>query len=98
VKLRQSSVYYVEELNLKAKEKNQFILILFLCSLGVIILTVTILFPVISKVNMARMKVLSLFVDIPNHHVITLATKCEDFISSFQEEEQNDEMESEEGE
>jgi hypothetical protein len=69
-----------------------------LCSLGVIFLTVTILFPVISKVNLARMKVLSLFVDIPNHHVIALATKCEDFIASFEEEEQNDELESEDGE
>ena len=53
-----------------------------------------ILFPVVSNVNMARMKVLSLFVDIPNHHVIALAGKCEKFMSSFHEE-HNDEIESE---
>ena len=42
---------------------------------------------------MARMKVLSLFVDIPNHHVIGLANKCEKFLSHFHEE-HNDELES----
>ena len=54
----------------------------------------TILFPVVSNVNMARMKVLSLFVDIPNHHVIALASKCESFLATFHEE-HNDEIESE---
>ena len=58
-------------------------------------LTMAILFPVIRKVNLARMKVLSLFVDIPGYHVINLATKCENFISTFhEEEEKNDEGES----
>ena len=55
-----------------------------------------IFFPVVSNVNLARMKVLSLFVDIPNHHVFTLANKCEHFISTFHEE-HNDEIESEDG-
>lgn len=55
-----------------------------------------ILFPVVSNVNRARLKVLSLFVDIPNYHVITLANKCENFIGTFHEE-HNDEIESEEG-
>lgn len=39
------------------------------------------------------MQVLSLFVDIPNHHVFGLANKCEKFLSSFHEE-HNDEIES----
>lgn len=56
-----------------------------------------ILLPVISKVNMARMNVLSLFVDIPNHHVIALANKCEVFMNSFHEE-HNDEIDSEDAE
>jgi hypothetical protein len=56
----------------------------------------TILFPVVSNVNMARMNVLSLFVDIPNHHVFGLASKCERFLTSFHDE-HNDEIESEEG-
>ena len=56
---------------------------IFLGSIGVIIITLAILCPVISRVNQTRMKVLSLFVDIPSHHVMNLATKCENFISSF---------------
>lgn len=56
-----------------------------------------ILFPVVSKVNMARMNVLALFVDIPNYHVIALSNKCEIFISSFHEE-HNDEIDSEDAE
>jgi hypothetical protein len=40
------------------------------------------------------MKVLSLFVDIPNHNVIALANKCERFMTNVTEE-HNDEMESE---
>lgn len=56
-----------------------------------------ILFPVVSNVNMARMKVLSLFVDIPNHHVVGLSAKCERFIMSSLDE-HNDEIESEDGE
>jgi hypothetical protein len=32
--------------------------------------TMVILCPVVGTVNLARLKVLSLFVDIPNHHVI----------------------------
>lgn len=53
-----------------------------------------VLFPVVSSVNLARMQVLSLFVDIPNHHVFWLANKCEKFLSTFHEE-HNDEVESE---
>lgn len=69
-------------------------MILFLSSIGTLIITMAIFFPVVSNVNLARMRVLSLFVDIPNYHVFTLANKCERFISSFHEE-HNDEMESE---
>ena len=47
----------------------------------------SILCPVVSTVNLARLKVLSLFVDIPNHHVIALSNKCERFLSSFNESE-----------
>lgn len=61
------------------------------------ILSLALLLPVISNVNLARMKVLSLFVDIPNHHVFALGFKCEKFISTFHDE-HNDEVESEDGE
>ena len=45
---------------------------------------------------MARLKVLSLFVDIPNHHVIALSNKCERFLSSFHNTEHNDDAETNE--
>ena len=92
--LRQSSSYYVTELHSRTDQKKETILVIFLSSIGTLLLTMFILFPVISNVSKARMKVLSLFVDIPNHHVITLANKCEKFITSFLEE-NNEEIESE---
>jgi hypothetical protein len=85
---------YVIELFDRSSQKNQLILILYCVALGTLVLTMFILLPVVSKVNMARMNVLSLFVDIPNFHVITLANKCELYMNSFHEE-HNDEMESE---
>lgn len=78
---------------MKVDDKQQLILVLFLCSLGVIIVTVTFLFPVIAKVNKARLKVLSLFVDIPSHHVMSLSLKCEFFISNLSNEQNNEENE-----
>lgn len=44
------------------------------------------------------MKVLSLFVDIPNHNVIALANKCEKFIATFNEDHNDDEVQSEDNE
>mmetsp|Transcript_29899 Transcript_29899/g.29075 ORF Transcript_29899/g.29075 Transcript_29899/m.29075 type:complete len:188 (+) Transcript_29899:391-954(+) len=58
-------------------------MILFGCSIGTLVLTMAILCPVVGSVNQARMKVLSLFVDIPNHHIINLANKCERFMTSL---------------
>jgi hypothetical protein len=55
-----------------------------------------ILCPVVGTVNLARLKVLSLFVDIPNHHVIALSNKCERFLSSFNDSEHNDDAETNE--
>ena len=55
-----------------------------------------ILCPVVGTVNQARLKVLSLFVDIPNHHVIALSNKCERFLSSFNDSEHNDDAETNE--
>ena len=96
IALRQSSLYYVEDLSSRTDQKTELILILFLASIGTMLLSLTVLLPVISSVNLARMKVLSLFVDIPNHHVFALGFKCEKFITSFHDE-HNDEIESEDG-
>ena len=45
--------------------------------------------------NKAKVHVLSLFVDIPNHYVIDLGNKCEEFLNSYHDEQKLDEMKSE---
>lgn len=65
-------------------------------SIGTLVITMAILCPVVSTVNLARLKVLSLFVDIPNHHVIALSNKCERFLSSFHDSEHSDEADTNE--
>ncbi len=69
---------------------------MFLASLGTLVVTMFVLCPVVSTVNMARLKVLSLFVDIPNHHVIALSNKCERFLASFHDTEHSDDAETNE--
>ena len=94
--LRQSSGYFVEDLNDRTMQKNELIWILFLSSVGTLVITLTILCPVVGTVNTARLKVLSLFVDIPNHHVIALSNKCERFLSSFNDSEHADDKDTNE--
>jgi hypothetical protein len=94
--LRLSSKYYVDDLYARAKAKNELIMTLFLSSIGTLVVTMAILSPVVANVNTARLKVLSLFVDIPNHNVIALANKCEKYLATIHEE-HNDEIESDDG-
>jgi len=49
---------------------------------------------VICNVDATRLRVLSLFVDIPGHHVTALVNKCEHFITAL-DLENNDELDSE---
>ena len=62
--------------------------------MGILLSTIIIMFPVVSSVNQARMKVLTLFIDIPNHNVVQLYDKCENFLSTLLED-HNEEIESE---
>jgi len=96
VALRESSQLSVEGIESRTIQKNEMILILFLISIGTLVITMAILCPVVSTVNLTRLKVLSLFVDIPNHHVIALSNKCERFLSSFNDSEHNDEADTNE--
>ena len=68
---------------------------LFIISCGLVILSMPILFPAVSSVNKAKVHVLSLFVDIPNHFVVELGNKCEEFLNSYHDEQKLDEMQSE---
>lgn len=83
INLRRSSDFYLTELMDRSNDKNKFILILFLCSIGLVILSVPILFPAVSSVNKAKVHVLSLFIDIPNHYLLDLANGCEEFLNSY---------------
>jgi len=93
IALRKSSGYYYEEFKVRTSQRNMVILILFLASIFTLLLTIVILFPVVSSVNSARVRVLTLFIEIPNFYVIQLALKCERFLNNFHEE-QNEDLDS----
>ena len=85
-----SSNYYVQELYDRASQKNSYILILFLSSLGTIILSIPILLPAVNSVNKAKDRVLTLFIEIPNVYVTELGKRCELFLNSFYSEQSED--------
>jgi hypothetical protein len=80
--LRMTSEYYVEDLIGRADGEVKHIIILFLISTSVLLIMLVVLFPVVRSVNSARLKILSLFVDIPYSIAITLSAKCQKFIQS----------------
>lgn len=55
---------------------------LFVISTVTLLSMLVILFPVVRSVNSARLKILSLFIDIPYSIAITLAFKCEKFMKA----------------
>jgi hypothetical protein len=64
------------------------IITIFLISACTLLLMLGILFPVVRSVNSARLKILSLFIDIPYSIAITLAQKCQRFIIANVEQKQ----------
>ena len=83
IKMQLSSKYYYEGFKEFTNERNLIILVLFLSSIIVSLIGMTILAPVVSQVNKERVKVLSLFVAIPQHFNISLSNKCENFLNTF---------------
>jgi len=61
-----------------------------------LIICFLILIPVVHSVNQQKDRVLSLFCEIDNSAIRVLATRCEKFINSLQQEEGNDEIDSNE--
>ena len=59
------------------------LLTIFLISLATNVLAIAVLFPVVNSVNKAKDKVLHLFIEIPNHHIMDLANLCEDYLNKF---------------
>lgn len=74
--LRMTSEYYVNDLVGRAEGEFNNIISIFLISSTLLLIMLVVLFPVVRSVNSARLKILSLFVDIPYSIAITLAAKC----------------------
>jgi hypothetical protein len=89
VALRKTSEYYVDEILTRADGEFKSIIILFLISAFTLLITLGILFPVVRSVNSARLKILTLFVDIPYSVAYSLSTKCQKFIIQVTETSQN---------
>jgi hypothetical protein len=51
-------------------------MIIFIISVVIVALAALFLVPIVSSVIRVRLKVLSLFVEIPNEHIVTLSEKC----------------------
>jgi hypothetical protein len=82
VAMRQSSLFYVDDLLQRAQSEVKHMIVLFIISTFTLIVMLVILFPVVRSVNSARLRILSLFVDIPYSIAITLGAKCEKFIKA----------------
>jgi hypothetical protein len=80
--MRESAQHYVEDLMQRADGEFKTIIALFLISAFTLFITLAILFPVVRSVNAAKLKIFSLFVDIPYSIAITLSAKCEKFIQA----------------
>ena len=85
IAMRETSKYYMEDLLSRADGEYKTIIALFLVSAFTLAITLIILFPVVRSVSTARLKILSLFVDIPYSIAINLSAKCERFIAANQE-------------
>ena len=94
--LEDSSLYYVEDLQARAQSKQDLLVIIFIVTICVLLITSSFLLPMIQNVNKVRINVLSLFVDIPQASVEELADRCEDFIMNL-ENDHNDEIVSNDG-
>ncbi len=70
----------MEELLARADGEFKSIIVLFLISTFTLLITLAILFPVVRSVSQARLKILTLFVDIPYSIAFSLSAKCAKFI------------------
>ena len=77
--------------------KFVLVLLLFLISLGILLISVVILVPVIRNVNQTRTLILTLLIDIPNSNIMQLSNQCENFLNHLENdgEDGNEEIASE---
>ena len=86
--LTKSSKYLEEELYARASEKKNLLLILFITSICIVVLSIPILFPAVNSVNKTRERILLLFLEIPNNFIEEMGNRCEQFMMSFYTDEQ----------
>jgi hypothetical protein len=86
----------VDELQDRANEREEISLVLYLLSLFSLVFCFIFLIPVVHSVNQQKDRVLALFCEIDNSAIRVLAARCEKFITSIQQEEGNDEVDSNE--
>lgn len=92
-----SSGYYEQELYDRSSQKNNLLLILFLASLGTVCLSMPILFPAVNSVSKTKEKVLTLFIEIPNGYLTELSNRCDSFLNSFYDDQQDESKSQDEG-
>jgi len=86
-KLLDSSSYYLDDANDHIKYRKTIILVMFIVSLIVIVLSIGFLFPKVTNVRNIRTQVLSLFLDIPLSDVQGLKKSCAKYLEKEKGEE-----------
>jgi hypothetical protein len=81
--LLKSSEFLEQELYVRAKEKTNLLLTLFIASVCIIILSIPILFPAVDSVNKTKERILLLFIEIPNSFIAEMTLRCDQFLASF---------------
>ena len=84
--MKKNSNYFVLDLFDRTYSQYRSILIMFIMSIVIFVISILVLFPVVASVTKSKFDVLRLFLDIPLGNVRQLQRKCENFITSYQEE------------
>ena len=88
--IAKSSNLYVLELIDRSGNKNKLIMIFFIMSISVMLISIAICFPVIMSVGKTRMGVLQLFLSIPMPTIKSLIQKCEKYTNKTPDEANED--------
>ena len=82
---------------MRAREKTNLLLTLFIASICIVSLSIPILFPAVNSVNKTKERILLLFIEIPNSFITEMSTRCDQFLSSFTSDDKQDEVKTDDG-
>ncbi len=85
-KLKSSANYYVKELTDRGSFKSKICIALFAVAMAILVISVSVLFPIVASVSRTRLSVLTLFFDLPLATVRELQKKCERFVAQSKDE------------